>query len=71
MKTEEVRSKTDAELDFDLKNMKKELFDMRFKAATETSANPARIRMLRRTIARVNTILHERKTGVRGQEPRG
>ena len=71
MKIEEVRSKTDAELDYDLKNMKKELFDMRFKAAAETSANPAKIRMLRRSIARVTTILHERKTGVRGQEPRG
>ena len=70
MNIEEVRSKTDAELGFDLKNMKKELFDMRFQAATETSANPARIRILRRSIARVSTVLHERQTGVRAQEPR-
>ena len=68
MKTEEARSKTDSELEFDLKNMKKELFDMRFQAATETSANPARIRVLKRSIARITTILHERQTGVRGQE---
>jgi large subunit ribosomal protein L29 len=70
MNIEEVRSKTDAELGFDLKNMKKELFDMRFQMATETSANPARIRVLRRSIARVATVLHERHTGVRAQEPR-
>ena len=70
MKTEEARSKTDSELEFDLKNMKKELFDMRFQAATETSANPARIRVLKRSIARITTILHERQTGVRGQETR-
>ena len=70
MKTEEARSKTDSELEFDLKNMKKELFDMRFEAATETSANPAKIRVLKRSIARITTILHERQTGVRGQETR-
>ena len=70
MKTEEARSKTDSELEFDLKNMKKELFDMRFQAATETSANPAKIRVLKRSIARITTILHERQTGVRGQETR-
>ncbi len=70
MNIEEARSKTDAELGFDLKNMKKELFDVRFQAATETSANPARIRILRRSIARATTVLHERKTGVRAQEPR-
>ena len=70
MKIEEVRSKTDAELEFDLKNMKKELFDMRFQAATETSSNPAKIRTTRRAIARITTILHERQIGVRGQEER-
>lgn len=70
MNIEEVRSKTDAELEFDLKNMKKELFDMRFQAATETSANPARIRVMKRSVARITTVLHERHTGIRGQEPR-
>jgi len=70
MNIEEARSKTDAELKFDLKNMKKELFDVRFQAATETSANPARVRVMRRSIARITTVLHERVTGVRGQEAR-
>jgi len=70
MNIEEARSKTDSELQFDLKNIKKELFDVRFQAATETSANPANVRVLRRSVARITTVLHERKTGVRGQEPR-
>ena len=70
MNIEEVRSKTDAELDFESANMKRELFDLRFRAATETSANPARIRILRRGIARVETVMHERRNGIRGQEPR-
>ena len=70
MKTEDVRSKTDSELAYELANRKKELFDLRFRSATETSANPAQIRTLRRSIARINTILHERNTGIRGQESR-
>ena len=70
MKTEDIRSKTDSELDYDLNEAKKELFGLRLKASTESLANSAQIRSLRRTIARINTILHERATGVRGQESR-
>lgn len=67
MKIEEVRSKTDSELNYDKNNMQKELFDLKFRSATETTQNPSRIRVLRRAIARVNTILVERKQGIRGQ----
>jgi large subunit ribosomal protein L29 len=70
MKANEIRSKTETELEFELAKMKKELFDLRFKSATQSITNPARIRVLRRSIARIHTIQHERATGVRGQEPR-
>jgi large subunit ribosomal protein L29 len=70
MKSDEIRSKNTTELEFELANMKKEMFDLRFKSATQSIPNPARIRVLRRSIARINTIMHERATGVRGQEPR-
>ena len=70
MKIDEVRSKTDDELSYDLGNMKRELFDLRFKSSTESLQSPARITTLRRAIARVQTVLHERATGLRGQEPR-
>ena len=60
MKIEEVKSKTDTELGFDLSSMKRELFDLRFKARTAGTANPARLRVLRRSIARVETVLKER-----------
>lgn len=69
MKIDELRGKTDDEIGFDLAQSKRELFDLRFKAATETSANPSRIGELRRAIARMNTILHERSSKIRGQEP--
>jgi large subunit ribosomal protein L29 len=68
MKNDDTRSKTDSELEFDLGNMKKELFDLRFKSATESLTKPSQINTLRRSIARITTILHERATGVRGQE---
>ena len=67
MKIEEVRSKNEDELDYDLGRMKKELFDLRFKAAAETSPQSSNIRDLRRSIARVQTVLRER---ARGQEKR-
>ena len=68
MKIEEVRSKPNSELEFDLGNLKKELFDLRFRAATDSSASPARINQLRRAVARIQTVMHERTLGIRGQE---
>lgn len=70
MKIDEIRAKNQGDLDYELGQMKKELFDLRFKSATQSISNPSRIRELRRTIARIQTIVHERKTGVRGQESR-
>ena len=70
MKIEEVRGKTDAELEFELKGLEKDLFGMRFKMATDSSVSPSKIRRTRRTIARVKTVLHERRKAIRGQEPR-
>mgnify|MGYP000214904286 FL=1 len=70
MNIEEVRSKTDSELRFDLGNLKKELFVLRVPAATETTQDPSRVKVVRRAVARINTVLHERATGVRGQESR-
>ncbi len=67
---EEDRVNTDAHLRIDHRNLKKELFDLRFRTATETSVDPSRIKVARRAVARINTVLHERATGVRGQESR-
>ena len=66
MKIEDIRAKTDSELEFELNNLKKDLFDTRFRASMGTDANTGRIRMMRRTIARIETILHARSLGVRG-----
>ena len=70
MKIDEIRGKTDSELEFDLKGLEKELFNLRFKSATEASANPSRIREARRDVALIKTVLIERSNKIRGQEPR-
>ena len=70
MKIQEIRGKTDAELDYELEHRKKELFDLRFRTATETTNNPSKIGNIRREIARITTVLHERNQRVRGQEPK-
>ena len=70
MKTNEMRAKTDAELDYELEGRKKELFELRFRSATETTTSPSRIGNIRREIARITTVLHERTKGIRGQEPK-
>lgn len=70
MKIEDIRSKTDSELDFELAQVKKELFELRIKTSADSIASPARIGNLRRAIARIKTVQNERVTGIRGQERR-
>ena len=66
MKIEDIRAKTDSELDYELNNIKKDLFETRFRASMGTDAKTGRIRVMRRSIARIQTVLHERANGVRG-----
>jgi large subunit ribosomal protein L29 len=62
----ELRNKPDEELREDLANHREELFNLEFQSATEQIDNPARIRQLRRDVARVLTVLRERELGIRG-----
>lgn len=60
MKIEEVRSMKETELTYELGKLRKELFELRFKARTAGIADPARIRVLRRSIARILTVRQQR-----------
>ena len=57
----ELREKQDSELRFDVVQKQKELFELRFKSSSEGLANPSRISALRREIARLKTMLHDRE----------
>ncbi len=61
MKIKEIRDMSDAELDGKLKDLKEELFNLRFQAATGQLENPMRIPEVRKNIARIKTISRERE----------
>ncbi len=56
MKASEVRDLTPDQLGDELLNLKKEQFNLRFQKATGQLENTARIRQIRRDIARIKTI---------------
>ena len=57
---EELRSQTVAELNAQLVEAKKELFNLRFQNATNQLENTGRIKEVRRNIARIQTIITEK-----------
>ena len=61
MNIKEVREKSSEDLLKTVEEMKVELFDLRFARATGSIENPMRIRELKKSIARILTVLHERE----------
>jgi len=59
-KIEDLRAKSDDQLSADLGDLKKEAFNLRFQAATNQLERPARIKEVRRDIARIKTLQTER-----------
>ena len=59
MNIKEIRDLSETELLKTLDESRKELFDLKFEKATGTVENPMRIRELRKTIARILTVLKE------------
>ncbi|MGB0181944.1 MAG: 50S ribosomal protein L29 [Candidatus Puniceispirillales bacterium] len=68
VKAEELRSKSPDELKTQLTSLKKEAFNLRFQGATGQLENPARMRLVRREIARVKTVLAEKSSATSVQE---
>lgn len=64
MKTSEIRDLTTAEIEQKIQSFKEELFNLRFQLATGQLENPARIREVRKSIARTKTVLRERELGI-------
>ena len=61
MKAEDLRAKTEDELNDQLLSLKREQFNLRFQAASGQLENTAQVRRVRRTIARIQTILQQRR----------
>jgi large subunit ribosomal protein L29 len=64
MKASEIREKTQSELDQELVELKSELFKLRFQLATNQLDNPMRLKEVKKSIARVKTVIRERELGI-------
>ena len=60
-KVEDLRVKSDDQLQGDLAELKREQFNLRFQSATNQLERPARIKEVRRDIARIKTLQSERQ----------
>lgn len=63
--TEELDQLNDVELAERLKELKEELFNLRFSAVTHRLEDSGRLKEVRRSIARIYTIARERELGIR------
>jgi large subunit ribosomal protein L29 len=61
MKASDLREKTQNELEQELAALKSELFKLRFQFATNQLDNPMKLKDVRKSIARVKTIIRERE----------
>ena len=61
MKVNEIRELSVTELESTLADLKKELFNLRFQNATKQLENPMRIHEVKKTIAKIKTVMAERK----------
>ena len=64
MKLSEIRDKDDAELVELEKSLRDQLIRIEVAKATQRSTNTAQTRVIKRDIARIKTIAHERKVGI-------
>jgi len=63
---DDLKQKTDDQLQQQLLELKREQFNLRFQAATNQLEKPSRVREVRRTIARIKTLQNQR---ARAAEP--
>ena len=60
MKMKDIKDKSIEELEGELENLKKESFNLRFQKAGGQLENTSRVRLVRRTIARILTVLNSK-----------
>ncbi|MEH7493074.1 50S ribosomal protein L29 [Neobacillus sp. 3P2-tot-E-2] len=64
MRANEIKDLTTAEIEQKVKSLKEELFNLRFQLATGQLENTARIREVRKAIARMKTVIREREISI-------
>lgn len=64
MKPEKYRELTREELERNVRDLREELFNLKFRVSSQKLDNPLKIRELRREIARILTIMQEEDMGI-------
>lgn len=59
MKANEIREMSYSELENEVKSLKSELFKLRFQIATNQLENPGRLKVVKKDIAKVKTVMRE------------
>lgn len=70
MKMDEIKNLPEEELKLRLEDTLEELHNLRFQHSTHQLDNPLRIRTIRRDVARLKTLLHEKEVAAKGEEER-
>lgn len=65
MKPREIRDMTKEEILIKKEELEQEIFNLRIRSAYKQIENPLRLRVIRRELARITTILHEDDKGIR------
>ena len=65
LKTREIREMTMAEISAKLVDLEEELFNLRFRNAMKQLDDGLRIRIVKRDLARIRTVLREQQLGIR------
>ena len=65
LKAQHIREMTLAEINAKLVELQEELFSLRFRNAMKQLDDPLRIRIIKREVARLKTVLREQKLGIR------
>ena len=68
MKAKEIREMTAEEINAKIADLKEELFNLKFQAALGNLEKPARMNEIKRTIARMKTILTEKANASKASE---
>ena len=64
MLAKDMREMTEADINAKIAELERERFNLRVRGGTQTLEDPLRIRVLRKDIARLNTILREKIIGI-------
>jgi large subunit ribosomal protein L29 len=66
MRADEIRDLTTDDMTARIRELEEEQFRLRFRSATEPLEDPLRLRVVRKDIARLKTILRERQLATAG-----